>query len=1037
MRKHIFILSLCLLAVTGFSQNSDTALIHHEIDSLLNVSRNRTEKRLFKDAMAIHMVAEKMADAIGGMKDRTYPLILFNRGRMEIYQGAFDRSNYKEHADLAEEWFIKAKKLFELKGDTADLLYITIYSALGTKYETLGQYEKALGYFNELVWRRKQVFGKAHPEYGVALNNSGNLLYEMGCYFKADSLYELAMQTYDLSEGKMSEHYATALGNRGMIARETGDYEKAERLITEAMEIREKTIGKNAPGYGQSLYSLALVNILMGKYEKGESLILLARQSWEASLGPDHPNIADCINILANLYSNLGNIKRAKNLYEEAGENYRKSIGTEHPYYAVNLCNLGITYMALDSFSKAEALFKEALALREKTVGKEHPDYAETVQSLANLYTIEKKYTLAEPLILQAKGIFEKVMGKSNPVIGKLLDNLGSLYLDTKRYSESESTLLSAKNMLEKTIGKDHADYEHCLNSLIELYVKTGKSDKAVSLQQEVFDIDRNLLLRSISFMSESEMMNYMNQWKDHNYQSLSMVYRDQVNMNSQLAPLCYDQSLFYKGFVMNSGRRIRRLAESDSSGASLLQAIKICQRQLAAEYVKPMEERKDQITLELKLESLQKEMARSVSGYSKNSQQVNWKDVQAKLKSDEASIEFVNFRYLNPGATDSIFYAALLIRKNDKSPQFVPLFEEKTLDRLMQSNGGLRADYVNSLYSFDSRGLLLETQKGPSLADLLYAPLGKYLKDIKAIYYSPAGLLHRINLAAVPVSEDQVLGDLYKISELSSTRQLVIQEETTGSKNDAVLMGGIQFDDTTQSEKENSEYVRGNPWNYLPGTEREVNALSKIINGSGVVVHLEKGSEAKEENFKAIGAKTRSTSSQSPRILHIATHGFFFTDPKTDVVLKHDGPMVRFRMSDHPMLRSGLVLAGGNNGWTKRKGLEDREDGVITAYEISQMDLSNTELVVLSACETGLGDIQGNEGVYGLQRAFKIAGAKYIIMSLWQVPDNQTTELMKAFYQNWLANNMSIPDAFRAAQTAMRQRFVDPYAWAGFVLVE
>ena len=137
-------------------------------------------------------------------------------------------------------------------------------------------------------------------------------------------------------------------------------------------------------------------------------------------------------------------------------------------------------------------------------------------------------------------------------------------------------------------------------------------------------------------------------------------------------------------------------------------------------------------------------------------------------------------------------------------------------------------------------------------------------------------------------------------------------------------------------------------------------------------------------------------------------------------------------------MIRSGLILAGGNYAWQTGKPFRDGlEDGILTAYEISQMNLSNTELVVLSACETGLGDIQGNEGVYGLQRAFKIAGVKYIIMSLWQVPDKQTSMLMTTFYKKWLEEKMSIPDAFHAAQKELRDIGLDPYQWAGFVLVE
>ncbi|MBP6185625.1 MAG: CHAT domain-containing protein, partial [Saprospiraceae bacterium] len=174
-----------------------------------------------------------------------------------------------------------------------------------------------------------------------------------------------------------------------------------------------------------------------------------------------------------------------------------------------------------------------------------------------------------------------------------------------------------------------------------------------------------------------------------------------------------------------------------------------------------------------------------------------------------------------------------------------------------------------------------------------------------------------------------------------------------------------------------------------------------------------------------------------SPRVLHIATHGFFFPDPVDKILTSREGEPV-FKWSDNPMIRSGLILAGGNYAWQNGKAVSpDKEDGILTAYEISQMNLSNTELVVLSACETGLGDIQGNEGVYGLQRAFKIAGAKYLIMSLWQVPDRETMEFMTTFYKNWLEQKLSIPDAFRKTQREMRDRFFNPYSWGAFVLVE
>ena len=330
---------------------------------------------------------------------------------------------------------------------------------------------------------------------------------------------------------------------------------------------------------------------------------------------------------------------------------------------------------------------------------------------------------------------------------------------------------------------------------------------------------------------------------------------------------------------------------------------------------------------------------------------------------------------------------------------------------------------------------------------------------------------MHRINLNAIPLNESETLADHFNLIGLNSTRQLILSGETKPYDQTAVLFGGIQFDrDSSELSNEQTfasrsatalnlqladATMRGENWSYLPGTDREVKAIDGIMRTSGIKTELLSAHEATEEAFELIGKEK-----PAPRILHIATHGYFFPDRSNfdksgevhDSATKEDAhgqvgsktasrkestqePV--FKWSDHPMLRSGLILAGGNSSWQGTAPRDGREDGILTAYEISQMDLSNTELVVLSACETGLGEIHRNEGVFGLQRAFKIAGVKYMIMSLWQVPDKQTSLLMTTFYKKYLENKMSIPDAFHAAQKELRDLGLDPYQWAGFILIE
>ena len=215
----------------------------------------------------------------------------------------------------------------------------------------------------------------------------------------------------------------------------------------------------------------------------------------------------------------------------------------------------------------------------------------------------------------------------------------------------------------------------------------------------------------------------------------------------------------------------------------------------------------------------------------------------------------------------------------------------------------------------------------------------------------------------------------------------------------------------------------------YLSGTEKEVAAISKLAHNYNFNVTLTEGLKATEESFKSLTGKN------SPAVLHIATHGFFFPDPKNNK--KDDkmrGPTV-FKLSDNPLIRSGLAMAGANNAW-KGKGVTGVEDGILTSYEVSGMYLPNTKLAILSACETGLGDIQGSEGVYGLQRAFKTAGVENLVMSLWKVPDQESSEFMQEFYKNIFAKQ-TISTAFYNAQKIMKNKYRnDPYKWAAWIFV-
>jgi CHAT domain-containing protein len=384
--------------------------------------------------------------------------------------------------------------------------------------------------------------------------------------------------------------------------------------------------------------------------------------------------------------------------------------------------------------------------------------------------------------------------------------------------------------------------------------------------------------------------------------------------------------------------------------------------------------------------------------------------------------------------------YTAWLLRSGDVAPKQVLLFEAKQL-------GNLRA--IRDLY-----------RPGGLLQTLLWQPLEEELnaagrEKIHTIYFSLSGMLHQLNFGAIPVgdvagrSAGNTLADHFNLHLLGSSRQLLESSAAPASNRmeNALVIGGVQYDadsislapTNTMVSTERSFYFqqyapsdtmtnRGyfdGDWEYLPWTSREADSVAIVLQKAGIHPYKMKGANASEGTFKKIAGTVS--------LVHIATHGYFFPEADSSAV---NG----FQTAADPLVRSGLLLAGGNRIWKGESPPEGQEDGVLTAYEVAQMDLRKVELVVLSACETGRGEMNNIEGVYGLQRAFKMAGARYLLMSLWQVDDRVTQEFMSAFYANWLQRKMNIPQAYRQTQHELQQRYAQPFSpllWAGFILLE
>lgn len=325
-------------------------------------------------------------------------------------------------------------------------------------------------------------------------------------------------------------------------------------------------------------------------------------------------------------------------------------------------------------------------------------------------------------------------------------------------------------------------------------------------------------------------------------------------------------------------------------------------------------------------------------------------------------------------------------------------------------------------------------------LYQLIFQPLALYLKNVKRIYISTDGLLNKIAFASLQDASGKYLIDRYELRFLLNTRDVASKKNVMLKAGNltCALFGGAIFDATTSTVKDSLLASRSLPrglrgsssWDYLPGTLSEVQSINSILKGQHWSVAAYTDMQASEKNFKDKGG------ANAPAIIHIATHGFYFPLQRHFTNSARTIPSV-YQDAENPLMRSGLVFASANKSWLGAVVAEGDEDGILTAYELANMDLSNTQLVVLSACETGVGQIMNGEGVFGLQRALRQAGVKKMIVSLWPVSDKETAEMMEHFYSA-LAISKNINASFRLAQAKMRSKYPDkPALWAGFLLME
>lgn len=1030
----------------------------------------------FSESENSYLNALAVSKAMTGENDTAYAKSLNNLASLYQFMGQYAK---------AETTFIQARDIMKkISGESS--LYATAVNNLVTLYCEEGQFEKAKPLGLYVAQLRKKLLGDKDHEYALALNNLGYVYASLGQYKEAELNYTMARDLFKKAVGEMNPDYASTINNLAELYLTTGEYKKAEPLYLQSKEIRKQLLGDNHPDYFQSLGNLAsyyetagqydiaeklllesrekTINVLgenhpyyvtalnnlaalydaRGEYVKAEPLYQQAKEIRKKILGENHPSYAMSLNNLATLYHKTGQYDKALPLYLQAAEIWKNSLGTSHSNYAMALNNLAALYEDRQQFAKAETLYIQSRDIRKAIFGENHNDYAISLNNLAGLYANMGQYTKAETLIKQANGIWKKIFKDDNPSIALGLNNLAAIYRKGQmKLKEAELLYLQAIERRKKQLGENHPLTADTENDLALLYMNMKQYKKAESLLLTSSRVTVQHLLNTFPVLSEKEKADFINEnlfFNDcnnsflYNYPAASTAI---INNNLNL-------QLFFKSISLADTRNMLDAMRSSNDEAvkKLISDWQETKTILATQYALPAEKRMKNIAeKEAEAEALEKELNRRSAIFRKQQSalRITLQDVQQQLEEGEAAIEFVSFRYYNFRKTDSVIYAAYVLKKHDSAAIFVPLFEEKQLQELITQAGRSATLSAKSFYGTVTNA---STPMGEELYQLVWEPLEKYLTGIKKISFSPSGKLYGIAFHALPASPGKLLQDKYELRQYVSTRQVAFRSSAKKEEQplSITLFGNASFTmDSAAISKTFKENKTGNDmvlrggagaWPDLPFTALEVDTIKKIFDKNHINAALFTKEQASETRVKQLD-------NHSPSVLHIATHGFYVSEETaaTGINTGRGGMGSNYKLANDPLLRNGLILAGGNYAWSGNIPIKGIDDGVLTAYEIAQLNLSNTKLVVLSACETALGDIKGSEGVFGLQRGFKIAGIDKMILSLWQVPDKETALLMEKFYNYWL-NGTTIRNAFYKAQADMRKEY-PPFNWAAFVFIE
>lgn len=806
-----------------------------------------------------------------------------------------------------------------------------------------------------------------------------------------------------------------------------GNYNEAITKLKNQRKLYEENWGKASLGnYILVITSLSNVFCEEGEYIEAdkvldESLLFLQKENVQSD------QIKSIYEAKGYLSSLLNNVEMALEWYMKAFEIYKKNNDKSSLAYARLMSNLAACIIQVGNPTDAKELLEYAdsiyMAFYDGVNDGNSDERLMVLNNMATIYAKMKDFPKAKELY--GRIIEDESLSQNEGVKALAYMNIGEIYFLENDYKRGEECFVKVMGMDAASYVKDMAELDlyviHCLT----------KNEKAISEIEQYNNAIRNHLADIFSYFSEAEREEYWEQ-KSGALVALNNLAATSFD-NPQTKRMAFNNAIYTKCLLLKSGRLIENLVkecdqaiqETYTSMQSLKELLvnKRTPRDSIGNYVERINLYEKQVIAAIP--DFSERLSRSFKSID---------DVRTMLKGNDVAIEFTLLPKIKmPIEESKALLGALILTSNSNVPTLIPLCSEDELEELFDSNNLISHEFIDSLYDIPNK----------KLYQMIWGNIEPYIENGASVYYSPTSYINKINISAISDGTMR-LSDKYDLYEVSTTA--MIESIKQQKKNDeilgATLYGDIDYFEDAEMmatySKRYTSYSSGalmatrsldrGTWDLLPSTKDEIASIESLLKNRNARVQVFMQNEANEESFKTL-------STNVPDIIHVATHGFYFPS-EDDVTTSFFSGLSTSNQNDNSLLYSGLLFAGANNVWTGKTLAEGVEDGILTADEISRLDLTGNKLTVLSACETGLGDVDNVNGVYGLQRGFKKAGAGTILMSLWKVPDEETKQLMSVFYEHYLSGE-SAHQALKIAQQKLKDQGKSPYCWAGFVLLD